>query len=440
LAKAFRKALPNFWEREQKFSDVLVAMESRGILIDQEFCRRQIGISESICDEIFFSIGRKKPTSRNDLIDLFKMIELPLLPEYKTKTGAPSFDKTAMAEYDAILQAREDMGKNSDVAQKILRYRGWAHVRSNNYIPYLNKLSPDGRLRTNYNRNGTKNGRLSSNDPNLQNIPKDSQKEWNGDLKFKAFKAKPGFVLAGRDYSQLEYRLGSGYAEQWNIIDVFNRSKEPEMWTEEDRDVFWQLCKQFGIPLTKENRSKMKTTTYAKLYLASMLKVAITLGENIPQAVVDAYFNRNSPHYAQAHAYVQNTEAGKFYAEWEAKHDRMVEHARQENAYAKRTMRTNLWSGRVRRYQFASETRKAYNSLVQGGGAEIVQSAMIRLFEEVDNPDCRMLLQVHDSILFEIRESQAERYLQIIGEIMSEVEKDVNFDVYFATESEYWTR
>lgn len=436
--KVFNKPMiPNQWEREMEFSDVLMAMESRGVKVDQLFVKTQIAIGEARTAQIYDELGSLRPTSPNDLKELFQRINLPLLPEHRTATGAPSFNKAAMEDYDRILESRADMGKASNTAKLILEYRGWDKTVSANYRNFLKFLSPDGRLRTQYNQNGAKTTRLSSEKPALQQLPRKSDKPWNGKVKC-SFIPETGYILMTWDYSQLEYRLAAGYAEMWHIIEVFNRSKNPEMWTKQDRDVFLQLCVQRAIELTDRNRQMMKTTTYASLYLASKLKVAITLGEDIPPAVVAAYFDKYSPYYTHARQYVDNTSAGQFYDQWAELHAKMLAHAYDVNGKARRTMRTNLWSGRVRHLQFASETRKAYNSVIQGGGAEIVKSAMIRLFKEVDNPDCRMVMQVHDSITFEIKEGKVDYYAPIIEELMTSVEREVDFGVFFAVEPECW--
>ena len=343
---------------------VIMAMESRGVRIDTEMAKREIAIGNGRMIQIMRELGGFKPTSSKDLQAL--LIDKMRMPVVKRspKTGKPSFDKDAMAEYDEMLEARADEFGN--IAKLVLEYRGWQKTVSSNYEPYLELLSPDGRLRPNYWLHGTKTGRLSCRKPNLQQIPKESEKRWNGNLK-KVFIAKPGYVLLNVDYSQLELRLASAYAQQKNWIRVFNAPKD---LSGKFPDVFAAMARELLIP-----RQGCKTITYAKMFGAKANKIAYLLGGDPKEAL-------------------------KFIADWEESHDAIVGLAEQVNNKAYRQGYIHYWTGRRRRFDYRSEARKAFNSLIQGGGAEIVFSAMIRLFKELDNPECQMLLQVHDSVLF----------------------------------------
>lgn len=435
-ATRFDTPIQNIWKREIEFTTLLMKMESRGVRIDQDMCKAEMDYGNGRMYWLHKELGNLSPTSPKDIALLFMSISLPLSEEHKTSKGNYSFDKTAMAYYDELLELRAD--GFGDSAKKILEYRGWSKTVSSNYKPYLELVSPDGRLRCNFNQIGTKTTRLSCNSPNLQQIPRSSDKRWNGNLK-KAFVAKPGFVLVANDYSQLEFRLAAAYARQENLIEIFNRSEHPEKFTKQERDIFIQMCLEMHLS-PEEARQAMKTLTYAKAFGAGMLKIAVMLGESIPEWV-NKYFNQWTDYPEQAQAakeYVANTEAGKFYLAWEKKYQRMTDNSVYVNSVAKSRGYINLWTGRRRHFQYKWESRKAYNSLIQGGGAEIVKSAMLRLFKEVDNPDCEMLLQVHDSVVFEIRESKVDFYLPIIQEVMARTSAEKDFGVYFATEPEYW--
>lgn len=442
---SFKSPIENLWKREVEFLYLLKTMESRGVLLDQAICRRERAIGEERMFVLQGELGNMSPTSGRQLEKLFRRANIPLLEDHKTAKGNYSFDKAAMVDYDKLLELRAD--KYGDTARKILEYRGWSKTVSSNYSPYLVLVSPDGRLRCNFNQGGTKTSRLSCNEPNLQQIPRESEKRWNGKLK-KAFIPKSGYVLVANDYSQLEFRLSAAYARQRNLMDIFNRSKDKEKYTKEDRDIFIQMCLEMGLE-PKEARQNMKTLTYAKNFGAGLLKICIMLGEEIPQWVRDNYRwpGNDAPPvrieaYKQAVAFLRATEAGQFFQSWEGKYDRIVTNSKEVNAVAKSRGYVNLWTGRRRHFNtpgmHPGESRKAYNSVIQGGGAEIVKSAMLRLYNEVDNPDCLMLLQVHDSVVFEIKESKVDYYLPIIQQTMSDVEREYDFGVFFASEPEYW--
>jgi DNA polymerase-1 len=100
-----------------------------------------------------------------------------------------------------------------------------------------------------------------------------------------------------------------------------------------------------------------------------------------------------------------------------------------------------IWSGRERHFESTSESYKAMNSVIQGGAADIVERIMVRCFEELESEDCSMLLQVHDSITFEVRETKVHQYIEKIRTVMEDVNAvtgEVNFDVRFAVDVDYW--
>lgn len=395
----FDNGIPNLWHREMDFIEVVRDMERYGIAVDLPFCRQQQAIGEGTMNTISKELGWLKPTSPKDVEKLIRMAGLPVpLPDHKiTPAGKLSWDKTVMAEYEEIIEAQGDHASN--IAQQVLEYRGWSKTVSSNYIPYQELSDAEGILRTNFKIHGTKTTRLSSETPALQQIPKETEKPWNGKLK-KAFKPRrKGYVLLGRDYSQLEYRLGAGYSNQTNIIDAFN---------DDSRDVFSELAEELN-----RSRHDVKTLMYAKGYGAGIKKLELLLGDG----------------------------ARQFIKNWERKHNRMVALAEEVNNVAARRGYIKLWTGRRRHFPFKSEARKGWNSLIQGGGAEIVKSAMIRCANDRDikgNPDCNLVLQVHDELVFEVKESKLEYYDAIIKHLMEDVGDQVDFGVHFKTESKIW--
>ena len=380
----------DLWDYEQQFIRLLIKMEGRGVLIDTELSESQYEYGLAEMARLAKALGAN-PASPKDLEKLL-ITELGLPVFKQTPGGKPSFDKSAMVKYDAALMK---MGDN-DAAKSILAYRGWQKTTSSNYKAYLDLLSPDGRLRPNYKIHGTVTGRLSCEKPNLQQIPRTSDHPWNGNLK-SAFIAKEGFTLYEADYSQLELRLASAYAHENGLINAFATG----------RDVFSEMAEELGMP-----RHDVKTLTYTIQYGGGINRLMEVFG-------FDEY---------DAKQVREN-----FYARYPG--FRKVTNI--ASVTAKNNGSVKLWSGRKR--HFASpkdEAHKAFNSVIQGGAAEIMKRTMLRMHDQLDNEDARMLLQVHDSIVFEVNDKYRDDVLPEIKRIMESVEPD--FGVHFACDVHEW--
>lgn len=396
----FHSPIPNLWTREMQNLEVFQAMESRGIGINEELCRQEIAVGQGRMNQLRKELDGKNPRSNKDLKTL--LIDEMKMPVVKlTDSGKPSFDKEAMADYEAILSNNPEYtdGPWGSVAKNILEYRGWGITIGLCYDKFVNMVSPDGRLRCNYMIHGTKTSRTSCQKPNLQQIPKETVQVWNRNMK-KAFVAREGYVLYQVDFSQGEMRLATGYSKQPALMETFQ-------W---GRDMWGDMVAALGRP-----KPKCKTLTYAKMYGAQRKKLALILGGDDPD---------------------------QFITDWEAYHDKIVEYSQRAYEKAKQRGYIYLWTGRIRHLDKDPKggPRLAFNSLLQGGLAEIVKSAMIRLFNEVDGPECRMLLMVHDSVIFEIKKEYLEQYKTVIHEVMSRVTDEINFDVPFDVEGEFWGR
>lgn len=386
--------LGEVWQHKADMIRLLIDMEGNGVEIDQHLCATMSEEGRAIMDQMRLNLGIN-PGSKNDLERL--LIDELHLPVVKlTPHGKPSFDKYAMAEYEEILERTSDRK-----AQQILTYRGWQKSCSSNYEPYLNLLSDDGRLRANYLLHGTVTGRMSCRLPNLQQIPRSGVKPWNGKMK-QCFVPRKGYVLIEGDYSQLEFRLSSAFAKQQVLLDAFNDLSL------QGRDVFQELSDALGM-----ERYEGKTLTYVISYGGGARRIANVFGVSLAegQSIRDNFFN-TYPNLLKASRYAAN--------------------------YATHHKKIPIWSGRYRHFlNVKEEAHKAYNSLVQGGAADIVERAMVRCWKEGLNvDDCRMLLQVHDSIVFEVREEVSPYFKIIIRECMQRV--DPNFGVRFKVDVHEW--
>jgi DNA polymerase-1 len=378
--------------------NVFRTMERRGILINKPICEQEIAVGEGRMNQLRKELGINPGSSTQLKTLLIDEMGLPVVKR-SPKTGAPSFDKEAMKDYELILSNNPTYtnGPWGSVAANILEYRGWQITLGLCYKKFVELVGPDGRLRTDYWLHGTKTTRTSAHDPNLQQVPKAVEKVWNRNIK-RAFEAQPGYCLLQVDFSQGEMRLATGYSKQPYLMETFQWNKD--MW---------------GQMMAELNRTKpeCKTLTYAKMYGAQRNKLRLILGGDDPD---------------------------QFITDWEKAHDRIMAYSDRAYKLAQARGYIFLWTGRIRHLSKDPEggPRLAFNSLLQGGLAEIVKSAMIRLYNELDSEDCRMLLMVHDSVIFEIKREYLEQYIAAIKECMSRVTDEINFDVPFDVEEELW--
>ena len=393
-------------QKEHKMYTVLtvINMEKNGVLIDKKLCERELLHGEMIMEDVKIELQPYNPGSPNDLQTLLLgRLDLPVVKLTK-KGKKPSFDKEAMQEYERILEfkATSEENDNALVAESILRYRGWQKATSTNYRPYLEKVSPDGRLRTSYMLHRTKTGRWSCENPNLQNIPRHTNQSWNGDMK-KAFVTMPGWTLWEFDYSQLEFRLATAYASTYS-----NSGMEPLIECfEEGRDVFSEMAVKMKMP-----RPTTKTFVYTTQYGGGINRISHVFGvpASKAQAMRNTYF-REYPGFEKLNDTCALT--------------------------AKTKRKIRLWSGRYRHFAFPKEeAHKAMNSVMQGGAADIVEMQMNRVHHDFSDPSkCRLLLQVHDSLVVEIRDDYAEEVIPKIIETMADIQ---DFGVKFAVDAHIW--
>lgn len=388
---------PEYWDWKRRFIECVIVMESRGVRIDQDYCRRMADIADTAMSDYYEHMGGYNPASPKDMKELL-CDKLGLPPIFKEnfrknkETGAKemyvsqTFNNEAMAEYELMLE-----GENSDLAQYVLGYRGWSKAASSFYRAYLNHVSPDGRVRPRYHHHkddkdgGTVTGRLSCSEPNLQQIPRESTKPWNGGVK-EAFVGQEGYSLWEVDFSQLELRLATAYAREQSLIEVFN---------DPSRDIFTEIAKSIN-----QLRQTTKTFVYMTQYgagdkrVARIIKITLAAAKDLRAMYYSTY-----PGFVTVNNKVKRIVMG--------------------------TKKIKLWSGRHRHFNRPKDdAHKAFNSLIQGGSADIVERQMVRIFEQIDqtsNDECRMLLTVHDSVWFEIKDGTEENYVPRIEALMADV-------------------
>lgn len=384
--------LKETWEHKREFIELLIDIEAAGVLVDQDLCNEMAERGDREMERIFYTLNTRNPASTNDLeYLLIDQLNLPVVK--RTPKGKPSFDKWAMELYDLMLER-----SNNPLAKQVFAYRGWQKSCSSNYRPYVSLLSPDDRLRGNYLMHRTVTGRLSCQKPNLQQIPRAGEKPWNGKMK-KCFIPRPGFVLLEGDYSQLEFRLSASFAKEPKLLDTFH---------DHTRDVFDEMSELLGMP-----RYEAKTLEYTLSYGGGIPRIMAAFGVSEARAKeIRDNHDRTYPNLRRASNYASN--------------------------YVKANKKIPIWSGRYRHFLYPkTEAHKAYNSLCQGGAADIMERTMLRASSQGYNTsDCRMLLQVHDSIVWEVREDLAPELRPQLKAVMEDVRP--SFGVPFKVDLHEW--
>lgn len=231
----------DLWDRERKFTDLIIRMEALGVQIDQDLCQREMDFGNHRMAEIRKELKGLNPMSGPDLKKLL-IDQMGIPSQGTTPGGKPSFDKNAMVLYEGILEQR-----NNPTAQLVLEYRGWQKTVSSNYGSYLSLLSDKGNVHPNFNLHRARTPRLSCDNPNLQQIPRSSANRWNGNLK-KSFQPRSGYRLFEADYANLELRFAAVYSQEPNLLVPFIHGFKP----------FDIMAEQLGW-----ERQNCKTFTYA---------------------------------------------------------------------------------------------------------------------------------------------------------------------------------
>ena len=382
----------DYWEHKQKIIRTVIHMETRGVKIDLELCKRLEHHGTLLMQDYAETLGGNPASSIFQHEILIERLKLPVV-KISPKTGKPSFDKETMEVYDQILERVDN-----PTAQVFKQYRGWQKSVTSNYRPYIELVSPDGKLRCSYNFHRARTGRLSCSKPNLQQIPRVSDKEWNGQMKA-AFIPEDGYELWEFDYSQLELRLAAAYCKEAGLLEVFS---------DPSRDIFTEMSKELGM-----SRQDTKTEVYSIQYGAGIRRLMHVFG-------------------------VTDKEAFKMRKDFYDTYPGIQRQTRRAGYFCQHKGKIKLWTGRYRHFWNREEDKhKAFNSVIQGGAADIVEHQMVRLFEEVDNEEtCRMLLQVHDSVVFEIKKDVIGPSVLKIKEIMEDVKP--NFGVRFKVDAHKW--
>ena len=358
-------------EMEIPLARVLASMELEGMAVDQKAIEDYSEVLTSNIDaleeEIYVSAGEtfniNSPKQLGTI--LFEKLRLPA--KKKTKTG-----------YSTNAEVLESLSEAYPIVKKILLYRTYSKLKSTYCDGLLKAIDADGRIRSTFNQTETRTGRLSSTEPNLQNIPVRTQigKEFR-----KFFTAKDGFAIVDADYSQIELRVLAALSNDKNMIDCFNRNVDIHTVT---------AAKVFGIPdedVTPELRSKAKAVNFGIVYGigAFSLSKDIHVSRQEAEQFIQAYLAL----YSSVDVYMQKS----------------IEEAK-EKGYAttlfnRRRYLPELMSSNHMTRAFGE--RVARNMPIQGTAADIIKIAMIRVYDRLEKelPEAKLIMQVHDELMLE---------------------------------------
>ncbi|MFC1894866.1 DNA polymerase I [Candidatus Dependentiae bacterium] len=393
LKKLFEKV-------EMPISQVLLKMESHGIFLDKDRLRevgKQIGKDlNTIKKKIFASIEHRESfksinlnSSRQVEKLLFYELELPVLK--KTAKGKPSTDQEVL----------EELSKINPIPGMIKKYREYAKLASTYIEPLIKKIDlKTERIHTNFSQIIVATGRISSSDPNLQNIPVSS----DYGIKIRsAFVAPKGRLFLSADYSQIDLRVLAHLSGDENLQRAFKQNK----------DIHTQTASQIlNIPLEKvssKERKLGKTVNFGIMYGLTPFGLSKDLG-------------------------IKPSEAKDYIEKYLLRYNGVEEWIKKTVSQAEKTGYVRTWLGRKRylsglqeknRILYQAARRMAINTPVQGTSAEILKLAMLKLYTKLNklNGDSFMVLQIHDEIIVEFSVGQEEDIKKIVIKCMEKVVK-----------------
>jgi DNA polymerase I len=369
---------------------VLALMEREGIKVDRaELAAMSAEFAEGIAAleiEIHALAGTSFTVGSPKQLGEILFGQMGLKGGKKGKSGDYSTDVT-------VLERLAEDG--SEIAGKVLEWRQLSKLKSTYTDSLQEQINPKtGRVHTSYSLTGAQTGRLSSNDPNLQNIPIRTEV---GRRIRTAFVAEPGNVLLSADYSQVELRLAAHMADVPALKEAFAKGEDIHSMTAQEL---------FG-EVNTDTRGKAKTINFSLLYGISRWGLAGRLGikSDEAQAMIDTYFER----FPGINQYISRT----------------LQSAREtgftETLFGRKTHFTRITS--ANQTERAGSERAAMNAPIQGTSADIIKRAMVRMLPalaEAGLPNVRMLLQVHDELVFELPEGDVAAATPIIRRVMEE--------------------
>ena len=380
-----------FWNIEMPLVPVLAAMEMNGVMIDTEslkesstlFTERILILEKEIYELAGEQFNISSPKQVGDI--LFGKMHIVEKPK-KTKSG----------QYVTSEEVLQQLRNKHAIVDNILKYRGLKKLLGT-YIDALPKLinPKTGHIHTSFNQTITATGRLSSSDPNLQNIPVRGE---DGKEIRKCFIPDPGCLFFSADYSQIELRVMAHLSEDQAMMDVFKNGKDLHAATAAT------IYKKGIDEVTRDERTKSKRANFGIIYGITVFGLAerLEIDRNEAKMLIDGFFNT----FPQVHDYM------------EASKQAAREKGYAETVFHRRRYLPDINSHNATVRGFAE--RNAINAPIQGSAADIIKVAMVRIFErfQKENIRSKMILQVHDELNFSVYPEEKSRVEAIVLEEM----------------------
>lgn len=389
-------------EIEIPLSNVLAKMENLGFAVDkqgiEDFGKMLKENIENLKSEIYNSVGREFNINSPKQLGVALFEDLALPCKKKTKSG-----------YSTSADVLESLKNQHPVVSMVLQYRTLSKLNSTYCEGLLKVIGDDGRIHSSFNQTETRTGRISSTEPNLQNIP--VRTELGREMR-KFFTAREGWVLVDADYSQIELRVLADISGDKNMIDAFKNNQDIHAIT---------ASQVFNMPLdfvTGEMRSRAKAVNFGIVYGIGAYSLAKDIGVTNKEA--KNYIESYLKHYSGIDKYM---------------HD-VVERAKDtgyvETVFGRRRYLPELSASNGMTRAFGE--RVARNAPIQGTAADIIKIAMIKVDKRLteENLEARLVLQVHDELIVECPSHESMRVAMILQE---EMEKAVSLSVPLVADS-----
>ena len=374
-----------FKEMELPLLGVLSRMERRGVLIDSDALFLQSNeianrLSE-LEEQAYVLAGQPFNLASTKQLQeiLFDKLGLPVIQ--KTPKGAPSTNEEVL----------EELAFSHELPKVLVEHRGLSKLKSTYTDKLPQMVNPQtGRVHTSYHQAVTATGRLSSSDPNLQNIPIRNEE---GRRIRQAFIAREGFTVVAADYSQIELRIMAHLSQDQGLINAFTQGKDIHRST---------AAEIFGVALdevTSEQRRNAKAINFGLIYGMSAFGLSrqLGIGRADAQNYMDLYFKRYPGVQIFMHDIREKAKAQGYV----------------ETLFGRRLYLPDINSSNGMRRKAAE--RVAINAPMQGTAADIIKRAMIQLDQKLQNdPDIAMIMQVHDELVFEVRSEKVAFYSELI--------------------------
>ncbi len=375
---------------EIPLANVLATMENIGFMADRngiENFGNNLGarlkdIEQNIYNLVGYEFNINSPKQLGKA--LFDDLKLPALK--KTKSG-----------YSTSAEVLEKLADEHPVVEQVMEYRQLAKLKSTYCDGLLKVIDETGRIHSSFNQTETRTGRISSTEPNLQNIP--VRTELGREMR-RFFVAKDGCVLVDADYSQIELRVLAHIANDTQMCNAFKNNDDIHTIT---------ASQVFGMPLemvTPLMRSRAKAVNFGIVYGIGAFSLSKDIGVTIKEA--DRYIKSYLSHYSGVDEYMKNIIE-------DAKSKGYVETIFNRRRYLPELSASN-------RNMRAFGERVARNMPIQGTAADIIKIAMIRVYNRLKSEklDAKLILQVHDELIVEAPESEAEQVKKILQEEMEQ--------------------